>query len=141
MAKTSAEVEKEFIEGIKSLTGKDLQQWITTINNSGIVKRNDIIKWLKSDPGFRHMHASLLTGIYLNNGKPVYASETELLNNQFKKYPEMRPLFESFQSIILNWDSHVRFVVKKTYVSMTKKTRVCRYKYQKRRTATGYGSG
>lgn len=121
MAKTSAEVEKEFINGLKAATGQDLRQWMTTIQNSGLTKRNDIIKWLKTDLGFRHMNASLLVGIYLNDGKPVYASETELLNNQFEKYPEMRPLFEKLRSAISNWDGTTQFVVKKTYVSVTKK--------------------
>ena len=121
MAKTSTEVEKEFIDGLKSLTGKDLRQWLATIKNSGIAKRNDIIKWLKSDSGFGHMHASLLAGIYFNNGKPVYGNETELIDNQFDKYPEMRPLFETLKNSILNWDNTVRFVAKKTYVSIAKK--------------------
>ena len=121
MAKTSAEVEEEFIEGLKPATGKNLKEWLAAINNSGLVKRNDIIQWLKSDPGFGHMHASLLAGIYLNNGNPVYASETELLNNQFKKYPEMRPLFEQLRAAILKQDNAAGFVVKKTYVSITKK--------------------
>jgi len=85
MAKTSNEIEKEFIEGLKTSTGKNLQQWIKNIEASGIEKRNDIIKWLKSDLGFGHMNATLLTGIYLNNGKPVYASEQNLLDNQFEK--------------------------------------------------------
>ena len=121
MAKTSKEVEKEFMEGLKSTTGKSLSQWLSQIKNSGIEKRNDIIKWLKTDYGFGHMNASLLTGIYLNGGKAVYASESELLDNQLKKYPEMRPLFEQVQQVISNWDPSAKFVVKKTYVSITKK--------------------
>ena len=31
------------------------------------------------------MNASLLAGIYLNHGKPVYGSTDELLDNQFAK--------------------------------------------------------
>ena len=121
MAKTSGEIEKEFIEGLKSSTGKDLSQWLKIIKNSGIEKRNDIIKWLKTDQGFGHMNASLLVGIYANGGKPVYGDEKDLLNNQFAKFPEMRPLFDKVQKAILNWDKSAEFVAKKTYVSITKK--------------------
>ncbi len=121
MAKTSQEIEKEFIDGLKNTTGKTLYEWMSAIKTSGITKRNDIIKWLKETNKFGHMYASLLTGIYFNNGKPVYASEQNLLENQFEKYHDMRPLFEHLQKKILDWDNSVEFVTKKTYVSITKK--------------------
>lgn len=121
MAKSSQEIEKEFIEGLRAATGKDLTGWLTTIKSSGIEKRNDIIKWLKEQHNFRHMDAGLLVGIYANGGKPVYASEQSLLDNQFEKFPDMRPLFDKLKSAILKWDSAVDFVTKKTYVSIAKK--------------------
>lgn len=121
MAKTSQEIEKEFIVGLKSTTGKDLKGWLTTIKENGIEKRNDIIKWLKEKNNFGHMNASLLAGIYFNNGNPVYCSEQNLLDNQFEKYQEMRPLFELLQKRISEWNNSVEFITKKTYVSITKK--------------------
>jgi len=121
MAKTSGEIEKEFIESLKQSTGKDLNGWLTEIKKSGITKRNDIINWLKTKKSFGHMNASLLTGIYVNDGKPVYGSKKELLDNQFEKYPDMRPLFDSLQKSILRWDNSSEFIAKKTYVSVTKK--------------------
>ena len=57
MAKTSQEIEKEFIDELKSNTGKDLKGWLTSIKGSGIEKRNDIIKWLKGKYNFGHMNA------------------------------------------------------------------------------------
>ncbi|HMQ61994.1 MAG TPA: DUF5655 domain-containing protein [Flavilitoribacter sp.] len=121
MTKTSGEIEQEFIEGLKASTGKNLADWLTVIHKSGIEKRNDIINWLKSEQGFGHMNASLLAGIHLNGGKPVYASEANLLDHQFEKCPEMRPLFDHLQAAILNWDPEVTFLAKKTYVSILKK--------------------
>jgi len=121
MAKTSKEVEQEFIIGLKTDTDKDLQNWLSTIKESGIEKRNDIITWLKDKHDFGHMNANLLMGIYANDGKPVYSSEQTLLDNQFDKYQEMRPLFENLQNALLQWDSSIDFVIKKTYVSITKK--------------------
>jgi predicted transport protein len=121
MTKTSQEIEKEFVDGLKSNTGDDLKGWLTIIKESGIEKRNDIIKWLKDHNNFGHMNASLLAGIYFNNGNPVYGSEQNLLDNQFEKYQEMRPLFEQLQKEISEWDNSVEFIIKKTYVSITKK--------------------
>jgi predicted transport protein len=121
MAKTSQEIEQEFIDGLKSVTGKDLKTWLSAIRESGFEKRNDIIKWLKEQHNFGHMNATLLMGIFANGGKPVYASGQNLLDNQFEKCPDMRPLFDQLQAAIVSWDSSVSFIPKKTYVSITKK--------------------
>ena len=72
-AKTSGEIEKEFIDNLKASTNKDLDGWLAEIGGLGTKKRNDIIDSLKKKYGFGHMNASLLAGIYLNDGKPVYA--------------------------------------------------------------------
>ncbi len=58
---------------------------------------------------------------YFNNGNPVYASGQNLLDNQFEKYQEMRPLFELLQKEIADWDNAVEFITKKINVSITKK--------------------
>ena len=84
-AKTSGEIEKEFIDNLKNSTGQSLSEWMKVLGQSGINKRNDLVKWLKEKNGFGHMNASLLAGIYLNNGKPVYGSTDELLDNQFAR--------------------------------------------------------
>lgn len=121
MAKTSGEIEKEFIDDLKSNTGKDLKQWLSELKKSKIEKRNDLIKWLKESYEFGHMNASLLVGIYLNNGNPVYASESDLLENQIGKYETLRPLFEFTSHKILKQFPDTTMIPKKTYVSFTAK--------------------
>jgi hypothetical protein len=79
--KTSGEIEQEFIDNLKTQSGKSLPEWMKHVGASGITKRNDIIKWLKERQGFGHMNASLLAGIYLNSGKPVYGNTDDLLEN------------------------------------------------------------
>ena len=119
--KTSGEVEKEFIEGLKSSTGKDLKGWIAEIKACKIEKRNDVIKWLKTEHGFGHMNAGLLIGIHLNGGKPVYGSTEELLDNQLAKVPEMRPLYDAFCKFALKAFPSATVLPKKTYVSILEK--------------------
>jgi hypothetical protein len=120
-AKTSGEIEKEFIDNLKSSTGKSLSEWMKLVAASGVTKRNDIVKWLKEKNGFGHMNASLLTGIYLNAGKPVYGSTADLLDNQFAKSAEMRPLFESFTAFVKKQYPNSTVLPKKTYVSILEK--------------------
>ena len=119
--KTSGEIEKEFIDNLKTQSGKSLTEWIEYVRASGLTKRNDIIKWLKEKNGFGHMNASLLAGIYLNNGKPVYGSTDDLLDNQFAKAAEMRPLYESFTAFAKKHFPNSSVLPKKTYVSILEK--------------------
>ena len=121
MVKTSGEIEKEFIDGLKNTTSKNLLAWLGTVKKTDISKRNDIIKWLKETHNFGHMNASLLVGIYLNNGKPVYGSQDELLENQISKYEIQRPLFESVSKKIIAQFPNATMIAKKTYVSYTAK--------------------
>ena len=119
--KTSGEIEKEFIDNLKHATGKALSEWMKLIAASGVTKRNDIVKWLKEMNGFGHMNASLMAGIYVNDGKPVYGSTEELLNNQFAKTVEMRPLYESFTAFVKKHFPNATALPKKTYVSILEK--------------------
>ncbi len=116
--KTSGEFEKEFMDGLKGSTGKDLAAWLKTIDGFASRKRYDVIAWLKSEHKFQHMHASLLAGIHANGGKPVYASTDDLLENQFAKAADMRPLYDAFVAFIATNFPDATFLPKKTYVSV-----------------------
>ena len=120
-AKTSGEIEKEFIDNLKSSTGKTVTEWMKQISSSGFTKRNDIVKWLKEKNGFGHMNATLLAGIHLNGGKPVYGSTSDLLDNQFAKAEEMRPLYDSFTAFVQKNLPDTTILPKKTYVSVLEK--------------------
>lgn len=119
MAKTSGEFEKEFIETAKEKTGKTLEQWLPIVKASGFSKTMEITNWLKSEHKFNHLQATLLTGLYLNNGKPVYQNEGNLLDNQFAKCEEMRLLFNTVSEMILKNFPDTQIIPKKTYVSFT----------------------
>lgn len=106
------------MDGLKSSTGSDLGAWLNTIDTSGLKKRNEVIAWLKAEHGFRHMDASLLAGIHANGGKPVYASTDSLLDDQFAKAADMRPLYEEFVAFISQNFPDATFLPKKTYVSV-----------------------
>ena len=116
--KTSGEFEKEFMDRLADQTGKDLTAWLKTIDGFGSKKRNEVIAWLKSDYGFGHMNASLLAGIHANGGKPVYASTNDLLENQFAKAADIRPLYDAFMAIVSANFPAASILPKKTYVSV-----------------------
>jgi len=116
--KTSGEFEKEFMDGLAQATGADLNTWMKRIDGFGSKKRNEVIAWLKAEHGFGHMNASLLAGIHANGGKPVYQSTDDLLETQFAKAGDMRPLFDAFVAFVKNTFPKSTVLPKKTYVSI-----------------------
>lgn len=119
MAKTSGELEKEFIDGAKEKTGKSFQDWLLLVKSSGIEKRADILDWLKKGHGLNHMQAQFVTGIYLNNGNPVYSNEDNLFETHFANCPDMRPLFDAISEKIISAFPGTQLIPKKTYLSFT----------------------
>ena len=119
MAKTSGEFEQEFIQTAKEKTGKTLEQWLPVVKKSGLGKQMEITNWLKTEHKLNHLQASLLAGLFLNNGKPVYQNEGSLLDNQFAKCEEMRPLFNAISEKVLKLFPDTQVIPKKTYVSFT----------------------
>ncbi|MBK7633943.1 MAG: DUF4287 domain-containing protein [Saprospiraceae bacterium] len=69
MAKTSGELELEFIQSIKEKTGKSLSEWQSIIGHTSLLKQNEILDYLKKNFGLNHLQAQLIAGIYLNNGQ------------------------------------------------------------------------
>jgi len=64
--------ERQFIEGLKENTGRDLEEWMREISQSGLPHRNDIIDWLRHK-GLMFSKASWLERIHHNGGRPIYA--------------------------------------------------------------------
>jgi len=116
--KTSGEFEKEFMDGVKGETEKDLAAWLKIVDGFGSKKQNEVIAWLKAEHKFNHLQASLLAGIHANGGKPVYASTDGLLDAQFGKNEDMRPLYDEFVAFISKNFPNASFLPKKTYVSV-----------------------
>jgi hypothetical protein len=116
--KTSGEFEKEFLDGIKSSTGKDLAAWMKVLDAFGSQKRPEVVAWLKEEHGFGHMNAAMLAAIHANGGKPVYQSTDNLLDAQFAKAADMRPLYEAFVAFVKTHFPNSSVLPKKTYVSI-----------------------
>jgi hypothetical protein len=72
MATDFGEKEREFINGLKENTGRDLGEWMQAISEAGLGHRNDIIDWLRHK-GLMFSKASWLERIHHNGGKPIYA--------------------------------------------------------------------
>lgn len=71
MAKDEREEEREFLEGLKARTGRDLAEWMTAITAQGRSDKNEIIDWLRTE-GLPFARASWLERIHRNGGRPIH---------------------------------------------------------------------
>lgn len=117
MAKEAREIEQNFIATLSEETGADLKAWLQTLKMVDLQKNNEIVKWLKSEQGFNHMQATMLTGIYLNDGEPVYHYPT-LFRKLFVGKEQQRPLYDAIVAVIQTELPETLFIPTKTYVSL-----------------------
>lgn len=117
MAKNAREYEQEFIATVVDQTGHTLDTWMTMIADSGENKTNSIIKWIKTTHGLNHMQANILTGIYNNDGKPVYDYES-LMRKLFDGKQTQKPLYDALVTQIKSQVPDLSFIPTKTYISL-----------------------
>jgi len=70
MARDEGEKEREFLEGLKARTGRDLAEWMTAIASQNFTDKNEIIDWLRGQ-GLPFARASWLERIHRNGGRPI----------------------------------------------------------------------
>jgi hypothetical protein len=66
--------ERQFLEGLKARTGRDLAEWMAAVAARGFTDKNEIIDWLRAE-GLPFARASWLERIHRNGGKPIYADD------------------------------------------------------------------
>lgn len=117
MAKGSRELEQEFIASAREKTGKTVPEWMHVIGESQLDKPNAILNWLKAEHKLNHMQANFLSGIYLNNGQPVFDYEV-LFQKLFVGKGQLLPLYRTLESAIQARLPEAEFIPTKTYVSI-----------------------
>lgn len=115
--KTSKDYEEEFLSSIKEKTGNDLKGWMKILKSTDLKKMKETIAWLKKEKGINHMQATFITGIFLNDGKPVYADSGNLLDALFVKKEAMKPLYDELEEKMKSAFKDLQIVPTKTYVS------------------------
>jgi hypothetical protein len=118
MARDSQRLEQEFITTARDKTGKDVPEWMAVIGTSGLDKPNAILNWLKAEHKLNHMQANFLSGIYLNDGKPVFDYEV-LFQRLFDGKADLLPLYRALEKAIQSgMPDDVDLIPTKAYVSI-----------------------
>jgi hypothetical protein len=120
MAKESERLEREFIASVRQKTGKDLTEWMSVISSSGESKPNAILNWLKQTHNLNHMQANFLSGIYLNDGKPVFDHQV-LFAKLFEGKQLLLSVYRPLERAVQNQIPDALFIPTKTYISIEAK--------------------
>lgn len=118
MARDSQRLEQEFIATAQEKTGKAVPEWMAVIQTSGLDKPNAILNWLKTEHKLNHMQANFLSGIYLNDGKPVF-DYAVLFQKLFDGKADLLPIYKALEKQIrAHLPDDVDLIPTKTYVSI-----------------------
>jgi hypothetical protein len=118
MAKDSQRLEQEFIASAREKTGKDVPEWMAVIQSSDLDKPNAILNWLKAEHKLNHMQANFLSGIYLNDGKPVFDYEV-LFQKLFDGKDDLMSMYRALESSIKkSLPDDVELIPTKAYISI-----------------------
>ena len=117
MAKEARELEQAFIASLAGETGANLAEWMQVLESAGLQKNNEIVKWLKSERDFNHMQATMLAGIFLNGGEPVFHYPT-LFRKLFAGKDQQIPLYDAIAANLQAELPGMLFIPTKTYVSL-----------------------
>ncbi len=120
MAKESERLEQEFIATTREKTGKDVSEWLRVISTSGETKPNAILNWLKQNHQLNHMQANFLSGIYLNDGKPVFDHKV-LFDKLFADKSDLQPVYDALKQAVSQQLPDALFIPTKAYISIEAK--------------------
>ncbi|MEM8633751.1 MAG: DUF4287 domain-containing protein [Pseudomonadota bacterium] len=115
MAKSPKDMLESMKAGLLAKTGKPLDHWVSIVKTSGIEKHGEQIKLLKSEHGLGHGHANFVC----QAAKGALDADTnELLEAQYSKKPELRPIYDSLAEFAVSLGSDVQVDPKKTSVAL-----------------------
>jgi predicted transport protein len=118
MARGSDRIEREFIETAKDKTGRDLSEWMAILKAApGEHKSQALLKWLKATYDLNHMQAAMLSGIYLNDGKPVYDYPV-LFSRIYDGKDSLRPVVAALEEKIKALLGDIEFIPTQNYISI-----------------------
>jgi hypothetical protein len=84
MSRDYGEIEREFLNNLKTDTGKDLAEWMQIISAKAFKDKGEAIDWLRTQ-GFLFAKASWLERIHNNGGRPIYPVKSATVSEQDAK--------------------------------------------------------
>lgn len=114
-------MEDTMIKNLKEKYGKSLEEWIEVVKKTGIQKHGEIIKFLKSEHGFTHGFANLVSLKARGTDSASADSTDSLIDDQYKGKESLHPIYVKLISEVKNFGNDVEVAPKRAYVSLRRK--------------------
>ena len=114
-------MEDTMIKNLKEKYGKSLEEWIEVVKKTGIEKHGEIIKFLKSEHGFTHGFANLVSLKARGTDSASADSAESLVDDQYKGKEALHPIYLKLMEEVKKFGSDVEVAPKRAYVSLRRK--------------------
>ena len=115
------DAEMTMLKNLKEKFGKSLEEWIKDVNKNDLTKHGDILKYLKSEHGFTHGYANLVS-MKARQTDAGSAESDDLVSEQYSgDKSNLKPIYDSLIKEIKKFGSDVELAPKKAYVSIRRK--------------------
>jgi hypothetical protein len=109
------------IDNLQKNTGKSLDEWIKIVKATGIEKHGEIVKHLKTEHGFTHGFANLVSMKARSADAGSAESTDQLIDDQYKNKENLREFYTKLIEEIKKFGSDVEIAPKRAYVSIRRK--------------------
>lgn len=114
-------MEDTMIKNLKEKYGKSLEEWIQVVKKTGIQKHGEIIKFLKTEHGFTHGFANLVSLKARGTDSGSAESAESLVNDQYKGKEALYPMYMKLMEEVKKFGNDVEIAPKRAYVSLRRK--------------------
>lgn len=106
------------IANLERKTGKSLDEWVAIVKARGLMKHNAIIKYLKSEHGFTHGYANMVS-LQARQASSRDVDDADLVTNQYSgAKAKLRPIYDAVLAVVTDFGDDVEVSPKKAYVSL-----------------------
>ncbi|MGD2129486.1 MAG: DUF5655 domain-containing protein [Lysobacterales bacterium] len=107
---------------IAEKTGKTVSQWVAIVRKTRLEKHGQIVKFLKSEHGFTHGYAQLVTFRALESSA-ADQPDADLVEAQYAgPKAGLKPIYDRILAAVKEFGPGLEVAPKKTYVSLRHKT-------------------
>lgn len=106
---------------IAEKTGRSVPEWITVVQQSGLQKHGEIVKFLKTDHGFSHGYANLVAHQALQSSA-AHQEDDDLVAAQYAgDKAVLKPIYDKLLKAAQGFGPDLEVAPKKGYVSLRRK--------------------
>ena len=109
------------IRNLEKNTGKSLSAWISLVRKSGLQKHGEIIAFLKTEHGFTHGYANLVSMKARSADAGSESDDSKLIADQYAEKQNLLPIYEKLVAGVADFGDDVTIAPKRKYVSLRRR--------------------